>query len=287
VKPFEYLSPLDVPDAVQTLRERGQDACVIAGGQSLLLALKQRELTPGCLVSVGAIPELRGVAAADDGTLRIGATTTYAQLERAGLAGWHREVGAVAGNLADRPVRTMGTVGGAICQADPRFDVPTLAVAVDATLEVASTDGVREVAAADALCNGGALRQPFDVLTAVSVPAQARFSGVAFEKFRMRVFDAATASVVCAVRVGTSGRLDEVRIAVGAVGPHPALAPASAASVVGMEPAAVQASDLGAAVAAEVTPLSDGATDLARYKHWLVASLARTAFTRATIPLGD
>jgi carbon-monoxide dehydrogenase medium subunit len=287
VKPFDYIAAADLPTAVRELRDRGTDAHVIAGGQSLLLAMKQRQATPACLVSIAGIPELRGVRPRDDGALDIGAATTYAHLERADLPDWLHEIAAVAGNLADRPVRTMGTVGGAICQADPRFDMPTLALGLDARLELVSADGVRQVSADDFFSGDKSVRRPTEILTRITVPAASRFTGVAFEKFRFRRFDTAIASVACAVRIDAAGSLEEVRFAIGAVGPRPALAQKTAESLNSTEVSGVDAVAAGSAVAAEAVALSDGETEMRRYQHELVAALARDAFRRATILSGE
>lgn len=141
MRPFTYLTPGDAAEAVQLLDAHAPDARVIAGGQNLLLGMKDRTDSPAVLVSLGGVPELRGVRTAESGELVIGAATTYATLARTSFEGWHSEIAAVCGNLADRPVRTMGTIGGSACSADPRYDVPALVTGVDGTLEILSVEG--------------------------------------------------------------------------------------------------------------------------------------------------
>lgn len=283
MKTFEYLTAADVDEAVDLLADRGDTARVIAGGQSLLLAMKQREATPRALVSVGRIPALSGWSTEADGRLSIGAATSYARLERAHLPGWQAEIAAVAGDLADRPVRTMGTIGGALCQADPRFDLPTVAVGVDAELQLLSVEGRRRVPATAFFDPGGGARcGATELLTTVDVPGVERFTGAAFQKFRVRTFDAALASVLCAARVDDAGRLEEVRVVVGAVAPVPHVVEGVAADLAGSEVASLDAVEAGRAVAQEAVPLGPSASDLRRYQRELVAVLARDAIRRAT-----
>ena len=262
MKPFTFLAPRALDEAVALLGEHGADARVIAGGQSLLLAMKERLDRPSVLVSLSGVTDLRSWAYADSGQLDVGATATYAELAGAALRGWHTEISAVAGNLADRPVRTMGTVGGALCQADPRFDMPTLAVGVGAEVDTVSGDGVRSRPAAELFRpEGGTVLGPGEILTRVRFPAPGAYRAVAFEKFRYRQFDAALVSVVCAVR--PDGGL---RLVVGAVRPRPVL-------VTGVtDPEGV---------ADEVLPAAEATTRLRKYQRELIAVLTRRAVTRA------
>ena len=133
MKGFTFLAPKGLDEAVALLDRHGPEAQAIAGGQSLLLAMKERLATPSVLVSLNAVPGLKDWQYDDEGRLDIGAGTTYASLARSSVHVLHRETAAVAGNLGDRPVRTMGTIGGALCQAEARFDMPALAMGVDAS----------------------------------------------------------------------------------------------------------------------------------------------------------
>jgi aerobic carbon-monoxide dehydrogenase medium subunit len=280
VKPFAYLAPTDLGEAVAALNEHAGQASVIAGGQSLLLAMKQRQVNPRALVSVGGIPELSGVTAgAVSEPVTIGAATTYATLERASFDGWHAEIAAVAGDLADRPVRTMGTIGGSLCQGEPRFDFPAVVVGVDAQLELVGATGARHVTAEDFLSSGR--QRDGEILARIHLPPLDRFTGVAFHKFRYRRFDQALASVTCAAQVDEGGVIRELRISVGAVHPQPTLARAVAEQLVGTPADDVVATEAGRAVAVEVRPLESAATDLERYQHELVAVLTRKSLDRA------
>ncbi len=178
--------------------------------------MKTRTARPAALVSLAGVAGLSGARLADSGELLVGATTTYAALTRAPLTGWHTEIAAIAGNLADRPVRTMGTIGGALCAADPRYDMLTLVTGTGARLEVLSPSGLRTLSPEQFFDSGGGTTlAPDEILATIRFPAADAFSRVVFEKFRQRTFDAALASVLCAATP------DTVRITVGAVRPVP------------------------------------------------------------------
>lgn len=281
MKPFSFHSPTGLGEAVDLLDRFGPGAQVIAGGQTLLLALKDRSTTPSALVSLAGIAELRGLRHTASGALEIGAATSYATLAAARLPGWHAEVARVAGDLADRPVRTMGTIGGALCAAEPRFDMVTLAVGVDAELDLTGPGGARTVTAAAFLDPaGGTARAPGEILTTVRLPPPGRFAGVAFEKYRHRVFDAALVSAVCALAPRGPARLT-----VGAVHPAPALATAAAAGLGTGTPseidAMIAAMAAGRAAADEVLPAASATSPHRRYQRELIGVLVGRAVARA------
>jgi aerobic carbon-monoxide dehydrogenase medium subunit len=280
VKPFAYLTPSTPAEAVDLLGQHGPQAQVIAGGQSLLLAMKTRTARPAVLVSLAGVADLSGVRLAESGELVVGATTTYAALTRTALSGWHAQIAAMAGNLADRPVRTMGTIGGALCAADPRYDMLPLISGAGARLEVLAPSGVRTLAPEEFFVSGGGTSLgPDEILAAIRFPPAATFSGFVFEKFRQRTFDAALASVLCAVRI-EGGRLTGIRIAVGAVCPVPVLASEVAAELKGSLAAEVDPAAAAAQVAATVLG-DDGGTPLVQYQRELVRALAGRALSTA------
>ena len=278
MKAFSYLTPGTAAEAVGLLGQHGPQAQVIAGGQSLLLSMKTRAARPAVLISLGGVDGLCGVRLAESGELVVGATTTYAALTRAPLTGWHTEIAAIAGNLADRPVRTMGTIGGALCAADPRYDMLTLVNGTAAQLEVLAPSGVRTLAPEEFFApGGGTTLGPGEILAAIRFPAAGQFTRVTFEKFRQRTFDAALASVLCAVRTESGGRIDAARIAVGAVRPIPVPAPVALA---GAARAEVDVAGVSAQVATEVMG-ADGGTPLVQYQRELVRALAARALRTA------
>ena len=135
--PFEYVRPSTVDGAVQALADGGEDAKVLAGGQSLVPVLRLRLAAPSVLVDLGGIPELRGIQEAGD-ELVISAMTRHADVLKDPLVRRYAPLLAQAtATVADRQVRHLGTVGGSLSHADPAGDLPSVAVALDATMEVA------------------------------------------------------------------------------------------------------------------------------------------------------
>jgi carbon-monoxide dehydrogenase medium subunit len=146
---FEYTAPTTLQEALSVLSEAGDDAKVMAGGQSLLPILRMRLNAPGTVVDLGRIEELRGIS--DEGDhLVIGAMTTYSDVLASDAVRRHAALLAEAiKEVADPQIRHRGTVGGALVHADPAGDVGAPALALDAELVIAGPGGERTVAAGD------------------------------------------------------------------------------------------------------------------------------------------
>jgi aerobic carbon-monoxide dehydrogenase medium subunit len=236
MRPFRYLRPTSVADATGALAEHNGDARVIAGGQTLLLAMKDRLERPSVLVSLQDMSELRGISYCDEGTLRIGASTTYWQLETSSLTGSHRLLSEVAAGIADVPVRRMGTVGGALCHADPSFDFPLAAVVSRAELELSSNTGTRKLEVSEFLRGAqNTALQPDELLTAIHFPAAEPSNRFGFIKHRLRRFDSAIVSVACLLSL-KDGKVASANIACGAIGPVPFRLSGAEELVVGQAP---------------------------------------------------
>ena len=146
---FDYVRAGSVDEAVSALRESGDDAKVMAGGQSLIPLLRLRLAYPSVVVDVGRVSEMRGVR--EDGDhLVIGAMTTHYEVLHDPLIRQHAGLIAEATEtVADPAVRHRGTFGGSLAHADPAGDLPAVALALDAEFVVAGSGGRRTVAAAD------------------------------------------------------------------------------------------------------------------------------------------
>ena len=146
---FDYARAGSVDDAVRLLGQGGEDAKVLAGGQSLIPLLRLRLAAPSLVVDVGEVAEMRGVRDAGDAIV-IGASTTHAEVLADPLVREHASLIAKAtATVADRQVRHRGTFGGSLAHADPAGDLPAVAVALGATFEIAGPGGRRHVAAPD------------------------------------------------------------------------------------------------------------------------------------------
>lgn len=212
---FEFKQPHSLDEALRELEIYAGDARPIAGGQSLLLQMKDRAQCPRILVSLSELEELHGKKM-DGETYVIGPTTTYRELDSAAPAGPYRALGSVASNIADIPVRTMATIGGAICQADPRFDMPVVQVTLNAELTLRSSRGERRVSAEEFFLGTAATAaEPDELLTSIALPPANRDFRWSFRKFRMRSMDAAQVSVGTAYRSDECGVIREPVVVVG------------------------------------------------------------------------
>ncbi|MDT3678760.1 MAG: xanthine dehydrogenase family protein subunit M [Burkholderiaceae bacterium] len=147
---FDYMRASSLDDALGVLAEHGQDARILAGGQSLLPALNMRLQSPQLLVDIGAIDELRGIAF-DNGVVRIGALTRHRDVEDSELVGRHAPlIHEAIRHVAHPAIRNRGTFGGSLAHGDPAAELPACVVALDARIIVASaSDGRRMIAARD------------------------------------------------------------------------------------------------------------------------------------------
>jgi carbon-monoxide dehydrogenase medium subunit len=254
--PFDYAAPRSLDEVLDLLAEHGDEAKVLAGGQSLIPLLKLRLGEPALLVDINRLDGL-GQVAEDDGQLRVGALVRHRDAERSALL---REryptMAAAAPQVSDPLVRNLGTVGGSLAHADPAGDWGAVMLAMGAELVASSRAGSRTIAARD-FFDGPfmtALR-PDELLVEVRVPARPRTGG-AYLKLERKVGDFATAAV--AVRVTMeNGRIGDAGIGLTAVGPNNLEATDAQALLAGADPsdeAFREAADLAASAAA---PSSD------------------------------
>lgn len=286
--PFIALQPTSLADAVRLMSEHGPAAKVLAGGQSLVPALKERLVRPAYVLSLAGLPGLTSIETDASGSLVVGAACTYAQLMRAELAGWHAEIGRVASNLADRSTRNMATIGGAACEANRRYDVPTLLVATEAVLTLASGGGQRRLAAAEFFDPAGGTRLATDeIVVDIVFPAQSAYRFVGFDKFRTRVFDAALVNVALSLAEAADGTVKAARLAVGGVSGAPRLA-AAIERIVGVAPAGWDRQAVATAVSEEVMPPGILATRRMQFQAELIKSLTLALLARAAgDPMGQ
>ena len=281
MRPFDFQSPTSLTDALAMLeRDRGE-VDPIAGGQSLLLALKARQVAPRRLVNLMAVPELAGVRVADE-HLWLGPTVTYAELvEVPEVDPVHGFIARVVANIADRAVRTMATLGGAICQADPAFDVPVLMTAVDASFELSAAGARRRVAAANFFRGpSSTARAPEELLTGIFVPRKPPDWHWGFAKQGMRVHDAALASVVLGLTIDADDLVTAGTVVVGGAVGSPCHAPETERWCQGRALDELEA-ELGPRIAAEIEPDVVSPRFSTAYRQRLVPGVSRRALRHA------
>jgi len=277
--PFEYVAPGTVEEALQALAEHGEEAKVLAGGQSLLPVLRMRLNAPEWVIDLGRIDSLRGVRDAGD-HLVIGAMTTHHDVGHDPLVHEHALlVSKAITHLADAQVRHRGTFGGALAHADPAGDLGAPALALGATFVVQGPGGSREVPAADFFVDLFETAIGDDeILTEVRVPKRTGW-GAQYEKFVRVAHQWPIVAVAATVRV-EGDTIAEARVGLTNMGSTPLRATAVEEALVG-QPASEDAVRTAAARAADgADPPSDLNGD-ADYRRHLATVLTRRAVLAA------
>ena len=275
---FDYVRAGSVDEALSALSQHGDDAKVIAGGQSLIPLLRLRLAYPEVLVDVGRVAELRGVR--EDGDhLVIGAMTTHYEVLKDPLVREHAGLIAEAtATVADPAVRHRGTFGGALAHADPASDLPAVASALGAEFVIAGSGGRRTVPAAEFFLDYlQTAIEPDELLVEVRVPKLGPGWGYRYEKFHRVAQSWAIVGVAAAVR-RDNGTIAEARVALTNMGATPVRASGVEESVAGAAPDAVAAA---ADRAAEGTSPASDLNGRADYRQHLARVLTRRALTAA------
>ena len=217
---FDYFRAGTVAEASDLLRKH-PGAKLLAGGHSLIPLLKLRLASPPALIDIGRIAELRGVTI-KDGTIRIGALTTHAELAASAMLREHCPALAEAAKLIGDPaVRNRGTIGGNVAHADPASDLPTVLTALGARFTSTGPDGTTMVDASDFFLGmmTTALGE-HDLLAAIEVPAKRTGQGMAYVKFSHPASRYAVIGVAAALTV-SGGTCTSAAIAIGGLVPRP------------------------------------------------------------------
>jgi len=277
---FDYVAPASVADAVAALAQGGEDAKVLAGGQSLIPVLRLRLSYPTVLVDLRKVDGLRGVR--EDGTdLVIGAMTRHADVVKDPLIQQYAAlVAEAAATVADPAVRHRGTFGGALAHADPAGDLAAVALALDAQLVAEGPGGRRSIAAADFFQDYlQTALSPDELLVEVRVPKLEGQWGVAYEKFNRTAQSWAIVGAAAAIR-RENGSIAEARIGLTNMGSVPVRAGTVEAALAGA-PAEAGAVAEAAAHAADGTSAPSDLSGQADYREHLARVLTRRAVLTA------
>jgi carbon-monoxide dehydrogenase medium subunit len=170
LREVEYARPASVQEAVRLLSEH-DGARPLAGGQTLINVMKARAASPDMLVDLNGLDELKGIDLGSDGTVSIGAMTTYTELMSSAEARARPILGEVCAEIADVQVRNRGTVGGNVCSNDPTNHLPPLMVSLGATMHITGADGERTVPAEEFFLGVYMTAAgPGELLTRITVP---------------------------------------------------------------------------------------------------------------------
>ena len=251
---FAYHAPQALPELLETLSAAGDEAVVLAGGQSLLPMLNLRLAAPSHVIDLGRVPGLDSVDS-PDGRVEVGAMVTHRRMETDPVVAASAPLAQrAAGFVGYRAIRNRGTVGGSVAHADPAAEWPIVLLALDGAVGLASVRGRRSVAAEDFFESVyTTAKRPDEVVTSLSFSARfARNWG--FSEFQRRVGDFATVAVAVAC-AAESGEITEARVAIAGVADRPLRCPEAEAAL--SSGARTAASDAAEAACDSVEPISD------------------------------
>ncbi len=278
---FDYLAPRTLDEALEVLSERGDDAKVLAGGQSLVPLLNMRLARPGVLVDLNRLPDLAYVRA-DDGGLAIGALTRQRALERSELTASRSPLLVAATGFIGHPaIRNRGTVGGSLAHGDPVSELPCAMTALEATVVVRGQAGQRAIPASDFFLSVFTTAlQPGEVVVEIRVPGQPARTGWGFEELARRHGDFAIVGVAALLTLDASGNVARTRLAYAGAGERPIRTRRAEAALVGQQPTADAIAAAAQTAAEELDPPSD-LHGTAAFRRTVAVALTRRALAAA------
>ena len=282
--PFDYVRASSIDEALAHLQRHGAEARVLAGGQSLIPAMRFRLARPSVLVDINAVTALNTMT--HDGALTLGATVRDVAVER---APWIREprwslLGDVSRVVADPVVRQMATVVGSLCHNDPAGDWTTAALASRAEVVVRGAGGDRTLAIDDFLVDSFTTAVgEGEMAVAVRFPRPDDRTAGSYQKVERKVGDFATAAAAVQVSLNADGTIRQAGIALSAAGPCAVRVTEAETRLTGSRPSADVIAAAAAAASAKCDPQADLRGSVAYKKHLagiLVARGLRSALAR-------
>jgi aerobic carbon-monoxide dehydrogenase medium subunit len=285
--PFEYHAPATVGEAVALLAELGEDAKVLAGGQSLIPMLALRLTAFDHIVDVGRISEMKGIASAD-GRVAIGAGTTEADVGSSNVVESAVPLLARATPLIGHfQIRNRGTLGGSIAHADPAAEYPAVALALDAVMETASPRGSRSIAASEFFRGlWTTSMEPDEILVRVSFPVWGGRSGFAVEEIARRHGDFAIAGAAVAIELDGEDRIRRCAVGLIGLGPTPERASGAEVEATGRPIAEVDAEELGRLAVAGLPAVPADLHGTSGYRKKVGAVMVARAWATAAAETG-
>ena len=274
---FEYLTPSNISDAVALLQKHGDEAKILAGGHSLIPAMRLRLAEPGYLIDISGIGGLDYIQE-ESGQLRIGAMTCEAALEESEIVqSKYPLLLDTAKMIADPSVRNMATVGGNLAHGDPANDHPATMLALRASVIAEGPNGTREIKIDNFFPDffTTALSED-EILTEIRIPTPPSASGGAYLKIERKVGDYAAAAVACQLNIDSSGSIENIGLGLTNVGSTPIRASSAEELLKGKKPDENMLAEAGRLAAADSEPMED-LRGSAEYKIALVDELTQRA----------
>lgn len=286
--PFDYFRARTPEEAAALLADAGDEARVLAGGQSLVLDMNFRRVRPSRLVDINPVDELDRLDAEGD-YLRVGALVRHRAFEEPVVPG---PLGAMlaraCGHIAHPPIRARGTMVGSLAYAHPAAEWGAVAVALDAELELLGPGGRRTVGAGDFFRGPFATaREPDELLTGVRLPLPDGNTGAGFVEHRRTEASYAMVAAVATLTL-RGGTVDEARIGLANAADRPLRARLAERSLAGEPPSSGLFAEAGRLAAGEADPRPEPHCDVA-YRRHAVSVLVRRALAEAhaTVPAGE
>jgi CO/xanthine dehydrogenase FAD-binding subunit len=278
---FEYFAPTSLDEALGLLAEHGDEAKVLAGGQSLVPLLNFRLIRPGYLVDLNEIPGLGGLRE-ENGWIAIGGMTRQRAAETSALVRERCPLLADAlPQIGHAQIRNRGTIGGSLAHADPAAELPAVVAALGGELVVRSRHA-RRVLTPEAFFRAylTTALEPAELLVEIRLPVTPPRTGTAFVEISRRHGDFALVGVAATVTLDDAGVCTASAVALTGVGPTPVLAREAARTLVGVKPAAAALEEVGRRVSAMVRPDGDLHAS-SEYRTHVAGVLTRRALARA------
>jgi len=259
IKDFKYLSPKTLKEALTVLDKHSDDYKIIAGGQSLLILMRQGLVAPENLIDISGIPELKYIRSDGKKGVRIGTLATHREIEKSKLLKDNfRVLPEMEHRLASIQTRNRGTLGGNICHGDPAGDPAPVLMALGARLKLSSLKGERTVSMEEfSIDYFETLLEPGEMLTEIYLPTLPPHSGASYYKFNIIESDMATISVAACTTLDDAGICQDIRIALGAAAAKPVRAFKAEAVLKGKKITDAALKKAGIAASEEAEPVTD------------------------------
>jgi carbon-monoxide dehydrogenase medium subunit len=276
-RPFDYFSPKNLAEALELLQNLGAETKILAGGQSLIPALKLRTLSPRNVVDISGIKELIYIRK-EENMIKIGALTTTSTLENdSEIASSLPILTETASQIADPLVRNLGTVGGNLCHVGHANDLPATMLALNASFAIDSKQGTRTIHSDSFFLDKfKTVKKPDEVLTEIQIPLQEGRVGSAYRKVRKGSGGFAIAGAAANVSVADDNTVSECRIAMTAVGPKPLRPEKAEQALVGKTPEAAVLDNVAKLAVEASKPVTD-ITASEEYRRKVLGILVKDA----------
>ncbi len=276
--PFEYIAPDSLAQAIDIMAEHGDEAKLLAGGQSLIPAMNFRLVQPTLLVDLNKVAELEYVRLAANDDLLIGAMTRHRRLERDPLVAKHAPlVSETMPFVAHSQIRNRGTIGGSLAHADPAAELPVIMVALDGRFRVQDKNGERWIGASE--CFQGLFLTdigPEEIIVEIAIPPMPKNTGYSFVEFARRKGDYALIGVAAVLSLDESGRCQATRLVYLNAGDFPVKVEDATQILINEKPSEALFQKVAEAAEASLQPTANIHASVAYLRH-----LARVLTVRA------